>query len=225
MIKTNLFHCEFIRAKRSSSRNLMIVLHGRGDSLKPFRGFSGELKLPEMNLLLLNGPRRYAGGYSWYSLEKNKSKHVRQVREDLFLLLEELEIQGWKSKNIFLFGFSQGCLVACDFAMNYSKTLGGVIGVSGYFHFPPNWRARLSQEAKMTPWLITHGRQDDVLSVDETREGVCRLRRAGISVRWLEMDKEHVIADGELPVMRHWVRYYIERPRSSLREAVIPLMS
>lgn len=187
----------------------MVVLHGRGDSAKPFRDFADELELPEMNLLLLNAPRKYADGRSWYSFEKNKSKHVLEVRQRLHLLLEELLLQGWEADKIFLFGFSQGCLVACDFAMNYPRQLGGVIGVSGYFHFFPRWQSRLPKAARKTPWLVTHGRQDDVLSVDETREGICRLRKAGIPVRWMEMDKDHVIDESELPLMKGWIRNHM----------------
>lgn len=205
MIFTNQFDYHFIPSKRASEK-LMIVLHGRGDSFKPFKHFNEELKLNDFNFLLLNAPRKYLDGFSWYSLEKQQNMHIKQIRQKLFLLIDELKEQGWKPKNIFLFGFSQGCLVSCDFALNYPGRLGGVIGVSGYFHFFPNWKSRLSRAAKKTRWLLTHGRQDDVLDINETLEGVIRIRKAGVPVDWIELDKEHTMEDNELDMIRQWVR-------------------
>src|SRR5690606_33027145 len=65
MFATDLFTSEFVPAARRSS-HLMIVLHGKGDSLRPFREFHRELRLSKLNLLLLNAPRKYLSGYSWY---------------------------------------------------------------------------------------------------------------------------------------------------------------
>lgn len=63
MITTNLFRHKFIPAKKKSEA-LMIVLHGRGDSIRPFYSFNEELNIPEMNYLLLNAPRRFMRNFS-----------------------------------------------------------------------------------------------------------------------------------------------------------------
>jgi len=56
--ETKLFSSQFISAQAKSDK-LMIVLHGRGDSIKPFAKFDEELQIPEMNYLLLNAPRKF----------------------------------------------------------------------------------------------------------------------------------------------------------------------
>lgn len=205
MIQTELFKSKFIPAKKKSER-LMIVLHGKGDSIRPFRYFDDELGLPEMNYLLLNAPKKFLDGYSWYGDPPYERSGVLKIREKLLQLLNDLENQGWKSENIFLFGFSQGCLVSADVGMNYPKRLGGIVGISGYFHFYPRWRQQLSKRALKTPWMFTHGRKDDVLKLDETRHGVEKLRDAGLRVDWVEFEKDHALIDAELPVIRRWVR-------------------
>jgi phospholipase/carboxylesterase len=160
-----------------------------------------------MNYLLLNAPRRFMGGWSWYGEPPFQKEGVLRIRESLFQVLGELELQGWKSENIFLFGFSQGCLISADLAMHYPKRLGGVIGISGYFHFFPRWRKHLTPDSAKTPWLFTHGRGDDVLRIDDTRFGVEKLRSAGLNVRWVEMDKDHVLLEKEYPLIRSWIRH------------------
>lgn len=211
MIKTELFKHKFIPAKKKSDL-LMIVLHGRGDSIRPFYEFDDELDIPEMNYLLLNAPRKFLDGYTWYGEPPYQKDGVLKIRAKLFDLLNDLENQGWKSENIFLFGFSQGCLISADIGLNYPKKLGGVVGISGYFNFFPRWRNSLSLQAQRTPWLFTHGHQDDVLPIAETKFGVEKLRHAGLQVEWIEMEKDHVLKEEEYPLIRKWVREHLKPP-------------
>jgi phospholipase/carboxylesterase len=205
MIQTDLFKHKFIPAQKKSDY-LMIVLHGRGDSIRPFASFDDELKVPEMNYLLLNAPRKFMDGYTWYGEPPFQKNGVLKIREKIFDLLNDLENQGWKSENIFLFGFSQGCLISADIGMNYPKKLAGVVGISGYFNFYPRWRNSISADAIKTPWLFTHGHQDDVLPIAETKYGVEKLKDAGFKVNWVEMDKDHTLKEEEYPIIRRWVK-------------------
>ncbi len=204
MIETDLFKSKFIKAKRSSDR-LMVVLHGKGDSLKPFLGFDEELRIPQMNYLLLNAPKKYLNGYSWYGEPPHQKGGVLRIRAKMLQLLNELEEQGWKPENIFLLGFSQGCLVSADVALHYPRKLGGIVGISGYFHFFPRWKQNLQKNVG-TPWLLTHGHQDDVLAIGDTKFGVEKLRSAGLKVEFVESDKEHVFEEKEFPIIRKWVQ-------------------
>lgn len=185
----------------------MVVLHGRGDSLKPFKHFDEEMEMPEMNYLLINAPRKYMDGYTWYGFPPRQKNGVLKAREKISRLLEELEDQGWRRENIFLFGFSQGCLVNCDIGMNLERPIGGIIGVSGYVYFFPRWRRQLKQASYHTPWLLTHGTEDDALEIEETRRGVKLLKNSGLSVDWVEFEKDHEIDDEEeIPLIRRWIR-------------------
>ena len=205
MLRTELFRHKFLPSKKPSEK-LMIVLHGRGDSIRPFYKFDEELGLDDMNYLLLNAPRRFLDGWSWYGEPPYQKDGVVKIREKMFRLLAELEGQGWKSENIFFFGFSQGCLISADVGLHYPKRLGGVLGISGYFHFFPRWRAGLTEESRRTPWFFTHGRKDDVLKIEETKFGVDKLQAAGLRVKWVELDKAHVLEEEEYPLIRGWVR-------------------
>lgn len=210
MISTDQFKCEFIPAEKYRWRRrpkLMIVLHGRGDSTKPFRQLPEELELPEMNYLLLNAPRKYDGGYSWFGLEPNHKKGILRSRERLHHLIEDLELQGWRTSDIFLFGLSQGCLMACDLAMTYPKPFAGLIGVSGYLWLFEKWKAKVSSSLFHTPWIMTHGFDDEDIPIEETRAQIKKLWNAGLRVEWMEMVKGHEVETTfEAPMLGRWVR-------------------
>ena len=61
-------HSEFIPATDPTSRRLMVMLHGLGDSLEGYRWFPGALNLPGLNYLLVNAPDDYYGGWSWFDI-------------------------------------------------------------------------------------------------------------------------------------------------------------
>lgn len=193
----------------------MIVLHGRGDSLRPFRNFDKELKIPGMNYLLLNAPRKYLSGFTWYAFPPNQQLGIYEARKKLNILMEELIMQGWKPEDVFFFGFSQGCLVSCDFAMNYEHRLGGVIGVSGYVYFFKNWKKNLKLGSMQTPVLLTHGLRDQDLPLAETKSHYEKLKNIGLNIDWLEVDKDHEIDDEmEIPLIRDWIYLCSDQKKS-----------
>jgi phospholipase/carboxylesterase len=205
MFQTQLFDSHFIPSPKPS-RKIMLVFHGRGDSLKPFKKFQEELNLKNINFLLLNAPRRYLGGYSWYGEPPFERQGVLKIRQRVFRLLKELEDSGWNSQDIFLLGFSQGCLVSADVGLNYKKKLGGVVGISGYFHFFPRWRNQLTPNSRQTPWLFTHGKKDDILDFKETHHGVEKLKSEGLKVSWILSEKKHIFSEQDYPIIRRWVK-------------------
>ena len=62
MIKTTLFKHHFIPSETPTDK-LMIVLHGKGDTLGPFKNFPNEIKIKNINYLLLNAPKKFMKEY------------------------------------------------------------------------------------------------------------------------------------------------------------------
>jgi len=106
-----------------------------------------------MNYLLLNAPRKFLDGFSWYGEPPYQRDGVVRIRQKLIELLNELEAQGWKSKDIFLFGFSQGCLISADLACITQKNWLECRNF-GYFHFFPRWKSNINTKAKKNALVI-----------------------------------------------------------------------
>lgn len=194
----------FIAAAEPSER-LMVVLHGLGDSMAGFYWMPQMLRLPWLNYLLVNAPHPYFIGYAWYDIE-NPEPGVLEGRERLRQLFAELEAQGWSSRSIVLFGFSQGCLMSLDFALRWPEPLAGIVGVSGYAFGLERLPTELNPRAREQAWLMTHGSHDELLPVERTRAQVEQLRDLGIPIEWHEFPKAHTIdPDDELPLLRRWI--------------------
>lgn len=200
MFWTPLFDHQWIAASKGvprSKQKVMIVLHGRGDSLQAYQAIKQELRLPHFNYLLLNAPRKYLKGYTWQS---------KAARRNLNKLVQELAWAGWEPKDIFWMGHSEGAMTAADVVLHHKSAFGGLIGVSGYVRFFKGWRARKSG-AKQTPWLFTHGTRDRVILPAEIREDIERLSLNRMPVLYREFTKGHDFDyKREVPFIRKWIR-------------------
>ncbi len=211
IFRTTLFDFKWISAKRKQANapsKLMIVLHGRGDSFNAFLDVQNELEMPEMNFLVLNAPRKFEGGYSWYRSEPHHAESVCEVRSKLFELVTQLNAHGFSSETIFWMGHSQGCLIACDLVLNHPDRFGGLIGVSGYLWFFRGWKKKLVESGAFgTPWLITHGIHDRVICPREIREDIAALVESDVPVLYREFRKGHDFDfTHEVPYIVEWLK-------------------
>jgi phospholipase/carboxylesterase len=202
-----------------ANQYLMIVLHGRGDSLESFATIKDELQISEMNYLLVNAPRAYDGGFSWYAFEPNQKLGILKSRAKLLKLLQELALLGWPPNKIFFYGFSQGALLSCDLAMFAPQAFAGIIAISGYIYFFEEWKKSLRASAFQTPWLVTHGINDDALPVIRTREQIQNLKDVGLPIVWKEFMKDHEI---DLYVETQFIRKWVRSKMNMQKKFVMP---
>lgn len=185
---------------------LMLVLHGRGDSLEGFTWLQSELNIPHLHFLLLNAPDPYYGGFSWYDLPPNQLPGVLRSRKILEVVMEEVRQEGFLPEKCFLFGFSQGCLMTLEFGGRSPQPFAGFIGVSGYCLDPQALIRESSEAARKGHWLVTHGLMDSLLPVEKTRAQVEELKAHGFPIDYQEYSKDHTIDPfKELPYLRAWI--------------------
>ena len=198
---------ELVPAADKSSRRLMLVLHGLGDSMEGYRWLPGALRLPAMNYLLVNAPDDYFGGFSWYEFEGDASSGIERSTAMLFELLDVQRTAGFPTEQTTLFGFSQGCVMTIETGLRYPQRFAGLVGVSGYVHEPESLLNEMSPLARQQRLLITHGLHDPLIPFGAVREQVNRLKAEGLHIEWREFAKEHTIAgEAEVDVIREFVR-------------------
>lgn len=190
----------------------MIVLHGRGDRGEGFHWLPEALGINSLNYLFLDAPYPYGPGQSWYDPPPRQGPGILHSRQILNRLLDTLQREcGVEAKDIFLFGFSQGCLMSIDVALRYPQRLGGIIGVSGYVFFEEEYPAQLAACARQQKFLITHGYQDDMLDIARTRDSIARLQAMGLAIDWREFNKAHTIdPDDEIPCLQMRLQFWLE---------------
>jgi len=202
-----MLHTEFIPATPKTSRRVLVMLHGLGDSTAGWRWLPEALGLPDLNYLLVNAPDQYFGGWSWFEYRGDIAPGVHRSRKLLFELLGDLRTQGFPADQITLGGFSQGCLMAIETGLRYPHRLAGIVGISGWVFELENLLRDLTPVARAQRLLITHGHFDPLLPFAETQRQVGALKGAGLNVEWREFPKEHSIhGQEELGVIREFVR-------------------
>lgn len=199
---------EFWPALDASSKKLLVVLHGRGDSIEGFHFLPASLAVDELNTLFLQAPDEWNGGYSWYDMPPNQAPGVVRSRKLLAKLLDDLQrATGIRAEDIFIFGFSQGALLCADLVLRYPKVIGGAICVSGYVFFEHEYPAALSSVARQQRIMVSHGIKDNLVPFDRTAESVERLRTLGLLIDWLPLDKEHTVDEHEeIALIRTFIR-------------------
>ncbi|HKS38395.1 MAG TPA: serine esterase [Verrucomicrobiae bacterium] len=202
-----MLETELVPAPENDSRQLMVVLHGLGDSMEGYRWLPPALGMPRLNYLLVNAPDFYYGGYSWYDFADDAAPGILRSRALLFDLLDEQRNRGFPSEETMLFGFSQGSLMTMEAGLRYPHRFAGLIGISGYVHGPENAIRELSPVALQQRFLVTHGIDDPLIPFAEVREQINLLKAEGLHIEWHEFVKPHTIAgEEELDVIRSFVR-------------------
>jgi phospholipase/carboxylesterase len=197
----------FIPAEQSTSRRLMVMLHGLGDSIAGYLWLPEAMGLPWMNYLLVNAPDEYYGGYSWFDFQGDMVPGVQRSCRILFDLLDDLRGQGFPTERTTFGGFSQGCLMAVEGGCRYPHRFAGIVGISGNVCQPRTLVAELSPVAREQRFLLTHGTCDPLLPIAPVREQVKTLAAAGLNIAWHEFEKEHTIAgEEELSLIREFIR-------------------
>lgn len=212
MLKSDLFTYKYVPAKAPGPRpRVLVVFHGLGDSLHGFTWMPPELRLDSLSYFLVNAPDDYFGGYSWFDFTgggADMSVAIAGIKRSRGLiqgLLGELEAQGVAASDTFLFGFSQGCLMALDAGLRYGKRMGGIIGVSGWLAFQEEYPAAFSPVAKDQSFLVTHGLRDPLLPFRVTESQCAFLEAQGIDLLFKPYDKDHTMLPEEVRDIRAWL--------------------
>lgn len=206
MNERKLLYREFIRAADPKSRQLLIMLHGLGDSIEGYRWMPEALNLPSLNYLLVNAPDSYYGGYSWYDFAGDMTPGVARSKQMIFDLLDAQAAEGFPHDQIMLGGFSQGCLMSLESGLRYPHRLAGIIGISGYVCDPKLLLQELPPVAKQQRILVTHGTKDPIIPFEVVRAQMEELKKAGLALEWHEFDKAHTIAgEEELGIIRRFI--------------------
>ena len=203
MLETRL-----VTAQNRGSRDLLIALHGLGDSMAGYTWVPEIIGNANLNVLLVNAPDVYYSGFAWYEFGNDPTLAAPGVERSyrlLAALLQSMEQKGFPPERTMLFGFSQGCLMSVETVVRYPHRLAGVIGVSGYIHDVQRLLEVASPVAREQKFLITHGTEDPLLPLDEVRKDFEILKASGLEVDFHVFPKAHTIIEPELPVFREFI--------------------
>ncbi|KAF2021229.1 alpha/beta-hydrolase [Aaosphaeria arxii CBS 175.79] len=147
--------------------NVLILLHGLGDTNAPFTKLGQQLSLPETACIAVQAPAPLPfdlGGFHWGDdliFDQNTGvmdmdtgfKKATTVIKDGVIYDGLIGKCGYKGREIMIFGFAQGGMVALQVAAELDDNeLGGVVGIGGFLSLSLPLKA-LEKKSK-TPALV-----------------------------------------------------------------------
>lgn len=195
--------------------NVLILLHGLGDTSASFTTLGKHLSLPETTCISLQAPAPLPfelGGFQWgdniqfdsatgrMEFDTGFSKAAKMLKQDI---VEECLIKqrGYSPKEIVFFGFGQGAMAALAAVSSMTEELGGIISIGG-----PLPASAVSIQNAKTPVMVLGGSSNTLV----TRTAIDRMKAAFQTV---EYHKWNRAGDGMprsrdeiLPIMRFFAR-------------------
>jgi phospholipase/carboxylesterase len=200
---------------------VVIWLHGLGDSGHGFAPIVPELKLadslgirfifphaPTRAVTINNGMQMNA----WYDLksldldnradEAGVMESVASVRQ----LIENEMAKGIPSEKIVMAGFSQGGVIALHLSTRIEHKLAGVMALSTYMCKPETLGDEKHSANQQTPFLMAHGRMDNMVPMAAGEQARTALTDNGFDVQWHDYPMEHSVCGEEVVEVSRWLQ-------------------
>jgi predicted esterase len=158
--------------------NILILLHGMGDTHAPFAALAKNLNFPETACLAIRGPQPLPfdmNGFHWgddvifdsSTGGLDMESAFNRSHEVLKKIIDEILVGtcGWSRRSIFFLGFGQGGMVALDFTSRFPAKgsdgeYGGVVSIGGPL---PTTAPSPGQKAK-TPILLLGAERNSAIT-------------------------------------------------------------
>lgn len=134
-----------------------------------------------------------AAGRSPLDIRRQDPPELPAARAQIEALIEELQTrEGLPVGRIMLAGFSQGAMLALDTTLHLPESPAALCAFSATLLTEARWRAAAPARRGL-PVLLTHGRQDTLLSFAAAESLRDLLQEAGLEVDFIPFDGPHTI--------------------------------
>ncbi|KAF8541590.1 Phospholipase/Carboxylesterase-domain-containing protein [Trichophaea hybrida] len=201
--------------------NILILLHGLGDTHIPFAGLGKNFNFPETACLAIRGPSTLPfseNGFHWgddvifdsSTGSLDMEAQFTKTHELLKTIIDDTLLGkcGWKRRAIFFLGFGQGGMVALDFVSRLPAGVadgeyGGVVSLGGPL---PYDAPSPGQKAKTLVMLM--GAEKNSAITDGVEARVKNVFEFVEVVKWRGRNEDGMVRNAEeaMPMMRFFAR-------------------
>lgn len=198
----------------------VILLHGLGADGHDFAPVVKELALPAsvpIRFRFPHAPSRPVtinGGISmpaWFDilgLDRSTAVDEGGIAESTRQLgqwVDEAVADGFARERIVVAGFSQGGVIALNYALRETQPLAGVMALSTYLPQQQELTATHAGRQAELPIFMAHGIHDPVLPLSLAVEAREFLRSLKYKIEWHDYPMPHSVCAEEIVAMRAWL--------------------
>lgn len=193
------------RKGRDSTSPLVVLVHGRAGNRSVMwtfeRSIPSEAHVVAFEAFIPDS----IGGWSWWNMDG--SQHVGD--EEIDCAASRLTSAynafishyGLTPSKVVGMGFSQGSILLSYVGLRSDVSFDGIAILAGQV---PG--IAVSQGGNVrTEFLVSHGTQDEILSVEKAREGVVALKNLGLHVEYIEEDVGHKVGIQGTRALKTWL--------------------
>tara|TARA_B100000029_G_scaffold92901_1_gene82830 strand:+ start:3952 stop:4569 length:618 start_codon:yes stop_codon:yes gene_type:complete len=176
-------------------KKVIVALHGYQGTAKSMQLLIKLMDINEVTWFFPEAPYKvneHNTGFSWSYQDKNGIWKTNEVKRLLLSFFDNLFLK-YKSKNIYVIGFSQGAAICLNFVLKLDQTLGGVFPIAGFFRNPQK-DSRINNKQKNTPIIIGHGINDDIVNYSHSIEAYQLLKKQNANVQLIDYKGRHKIS-------------------------------
>ncbi len=166
------------------SNKVIVALHGWQGNKDSFLPLVKNSLFNQYNWFLLQGPYMVNNDPNRRTWSYEIGPNVFEYKEPKKLLdnfFEKNIFNNYKSRDVFIIGFSLGALVCYEFICKIEKPLGGIFPISGF----SRENIVLHKNQRKTPILIGHGLQDEIVIPEKSIEAYEILKNQNANVKLL----------------------------------------
>ncbi|KAI9124207.1 hypothetical protein K1719_005507 [Acacia pycnantha] len=213
------------------ARSFVLWLHGLGDSgsaNEPIKTLFNSPEFRNTKWLFPSAPsnpvtcNHGAIMPSWFDIHeipvtadspKDESGLLKAV-QNVHATIDKEIAAGTNPNNVFVCGLSQGGALTLASVLLYPKTLGGGAVFSGWVPFNSSMVERITNEAKRTPILWSHGIADRTVLFEAGQAGPPFLEKIGVSCEFKAYPGlGHSINNEELISLESWIKARLQSQR------------
>jgi phospholipase/carboxylesterase len=195
----------------AEAKAAMVMFHGRGASSESILSLANEFDTEGFAYL---APQ--AAGNSWWPQRFNEPNAMNEPYFSSAMaaagaVIAQIEAAGIASAKIMLIGFSQGAVLALEYAARHGKRYGGVVGLSGGLFGQQLERANYPKSLSATPVFIGCSDVDFHIPKARVEESAIMLRELGADVTMrLYPNMGHTVNQDEIEFVREMMRSVVK---------------
>ncbi|AQU82806.1 MULTISPECIES: alpha/beta hydrolase [unclassified Halomonas] len=197
---------KYIGEKITSSKKVIILLHGRRQSPDDFFDIAQQLYIAEITWILACAPEG-----TWYphsflrAIEKNQP-HLDNALSYIDSIVESLIEHDIKEENIFLVGFSQGACVVSQYLFKLRRRLGGAVIFTGGLFGPEINVAKEDNSSLLgMPIFISGSMTDSWVPASRIIDTANCFESLGAKVKEVVFaERKHLVSSEEIEESRIW---------------------